>query len=446
MNTPICDFVTEYIRKNSLRLHMPGHKGISHLGCEPFDITEIAGADSLYDADGIIRESELNAGTLFGCRTFYSTEGSSHAIRAMLALTCLYAKQNGKAPLIWVGRNAHSTFLSAVALLDISVEWLYSADSTYLSCPIAADDLEEKLKAAKELPVSVYLTSPDYLGNQADIAALSEVCRRYGVLLLVDNAHGAYLKFLPVSRHPIDLGADICCDSAHKTLPVLTGGAYLHLSSELTELSDSDVKEAFRLFGSTSPSYLILQSLDMANRYLSEGYKAELEEFLLFSEAMKRELSAHGYKLIGDEPLKLTIATKSYGYTGTEMAELLAEQNVTAEFSDPDHIVLMLTPSLTKAGIDKLTDALTAIPRKACIEERIPQFSLPKVSLTVREAMLSPFEVLPVDQCLGRTLARASVSCPPAVPILVSGEIIDENAKQCFHYYGIKTCKVTNIH
>ncbi len=424
---------------------MPGHKGVSHLGYEQFDITEIVGADSLYDADGIIRESEINAGILFGCRTFYSTEGSSHAIRAMLALICQFAKQHGKAPLIWAGRNAHSTFLSAVALLDISVKWLCSDNSTYLSCPIRADELEKKLKTAYELPFAVYVTSPDYLGNQVDIAALSEVCHRYGVLLLVDNAHGAYLKFLPVSRHPIDLGADICCDSAHKTLPVLTGGAYLHLSPLLTIFSDNEVKEAFRLFGSTSPSYLILQSLDMANRYLAEGYREKLEEFLLLSESMKKALATHGYTLIGNEPLKLTIATKEYGYTGMEIAKLLAQQNVTSEFFDPDHIVLMLTPSLSKGNIDKLTEALTAIPQKSRIEEQMPPFSLPLTDMTIREAMLSPFETLPVEQCLGRTLARASVSCPPAVPILVSGEVIDENAMQCLCYYGIQTCRVTNV-
>ncbi len=443
MNTPICDFVTAYVKKNSLRLHMPGHKGITHLGCEPFDITEIVGADSLYDADGIIRESERNAGMLFGCRTFYSTEGSSHAIRAMLALTCQSARKNGKTPLIWAGRNAHSTFLSAVALLDISVQWLCPADSTYLSCPITADTLEKKFQTANELPVAVYLTSPDYLGNQVDIAASAKICHRYGVLLLVDHAHGAYLKFLPDSRHPIDLGADLCCASAHKTLPVLTGGAYLHVSPRRTEYSDNEVKEALRLFGSTSPSYLILQSLDMANRYLAADYRAELEAFLPRCAAMKQTLAAHGYTLIGSEPFKLTIAARNYGYTGMEIAECLAKQNVAAEFFDPDYIVLMLTPSLTKEDILKLTETLLTIPRRKRLEQQMPPFSLPRVNMTVRAAMLSPFEVLPVALCLGRTLARASVSCPPAVPILVSGEIIDETAIQCFRYYGIETCKVT---
>ncbi len=442
MNTPICDFVARYAGQNSIRLHMPGHKGVSFLGCEALDITEIPGADSLYDADGIIRDSEQNASGLFGSRTFYSTEGSSHAIRAMLALTCQHARANGSAPLVWAGRNAHSAFLTAAALLDISVEWLYAPDSTYLSCLIRADDLEEKLKAAARLPAAVYVTSPDYLGHQTDIRGLAEVCHKYGVLLLVDNAHGAYLKFLPHSEHPTDLGADLCCDSAHKTLPVLTGGAYLHLSEHAPDFSDKEAKEALRLFGSTSPSYLILQSLDMANRHMAEQLPAQLRTFLPLVAAAKEALTAHGHALVGTEPLKLTIAAKEYGYTGTELALLLARRNIVAEFSDPDYIVLMLTPALGPDAVEALTEALLAVPRRAPITEPMPAFSRPQVKLPIRDAVFSPFEVVPAEQCLGRILARASVGCPPAVPILACGEVIDQNAIECFRHYGITECTV----
>ena len=176
MDTPICDFVNRYISKDAIRMHMPGHKGAALLGMEPWDITEISGADSLYEADGIIRESEMNASKLFGCHTFYSTEGSSLVIRAMLYLTLLYAREIGKKPLIAAGRNVHKTFLSGTALLDLDVMWLYpEEDSSYLSCLIDAKSLKKQLLAAPEMPVAVYLTSPDYLGNCADIAAIARV-------------------------------------------------------------------------------------------------------------------------------------------------------------------------------------------------------------------------------------------------------------------------------
>lgn len=442
MDTPICDFVRDYAEREALRLHMPGHKGIGFLGMERLDITEIDGADSLYEADGIIRKSEENAGRLFGCRTYYSTEGSSLCIRAMVYLILLYARQNGKKPLIAAGRNAHRVFLSAAALLDPDIMWLYpKSGGSYLSCAPNARELDEILSNAEQTPAAVYITSPDYLGNLADIAAIAKVCHRHGCLLAVDNAHGAYLKFLGVSAHPIDLGADICCDSAHKTLPVLTGGAYLHISPSAPELFAIQAKNALALFGSTSPSYLILQSLDAANKYLAEcGLR--FSEFLPMAEKLKNDLVRCGYSLYGSEPLKITVDAKKYGYGGKELARILADNNAVCEFSDPDYLVLMLTPENGAEGLQRLKDILMSIPRKAPITEQPPVIQKGERVLSVRDAVLSPSETVPAEESLGRVLASVTVGCPPAVPILVSGELIDGYAVSCFKYYGTDTCEV----
>ena len=176
METPICDFVREYNRREALRLHMPGHKGVPGLGMEPLDITEIDGADSLYEAEGIIRRSEENAGRLFGCDTFYSTEGSSQCIRAMLYLAMLYGKSRGKRPLIAAARNVHKTFLSAAALLDLDVLWLMpEKGESYLSWNMTPGEVERVLRTAPERPALVYLTRPDYLGGMEDIAGNARV-------------------------------------------------------------------------------------------------------------------------------------------------------------------------------------------------------------------------------------------------------------------------------
>ena len=144
-------------------------------------------------------------------------------------------------------------------------------DFSLCRCIITPEILKEELKRAEGKISAVYITSPDYLGGMSDIKSLSETAREYGVPLIVDNAHGAYLRFLKDSLHPIDLGADMCCDSAHKTLPVLTGGAYLHISENAPETYKNLGKKAMELFGSTSPSYLILQSLDKANESSHNG-------------------------------------------------------------------------------------------------------------------------------------------------------------------------------
>lgn len=442
MDTPICDFVREYIRSGTCRLHMPGHKGAAFLGMEQLDITEIQGADSLYEADGIIAKSEANASALFGCTTLYSTEGSSQCIRAMLYLILLYAKQQGRKPLIAAGRNAHKAFLTAAAMLDVDIAWLYPQNAgSYLSCDLTTSELEAYLQSAQEKPAAVYLTSPDYLGMISDIRAVAEVCHRYGVLLAVDNAHGAYLKFLPESLHPIDLGADLCCDSAHKTLPVLTGGAYLHLSSEMTAAVGDQAKNALMLFGSTSPSYLILQSLDAANQFLS-SYPQQLRRLIPKLDAFKARLVQQGYLLYGSEALKLTIQAKAYGYTGNQLADLLRQSKIEPEFADPDYVVLMLSAETDDDTLAHLEQALCRIPPQSPITDESPAFAPGEQVMTVREAVLACSELLPVDQCLGRILAVPTVACPPAVPILVCGERIDAHAIACFTYYGIDHCFV----
>ena len=348
MNTPIFDFVQNYVKKDGVRLHMPGHKGEKHIGAEPFDITEIQGADSLYHASGIIEESEKNASKIFGANTFYSTEGSSLCISTMVYLAVQYATEKGSKPLILAGRNAHKSFVNALALTGGDVSWLYPKNTdNYLSCDIDENSVEKGI--IENNPVAVYITSPDYLGNILDIESIAKVCKKHGVLLLVDNAHGSYLKFLDKSLHPIDLGADMCADSAHKTLFALTGGAYLHIEKGLD--FSVNIKSAMSLFSSTSPSYLTLSSLDITNLRLISDFKSRLKSIIIKLNALKEKLLSTGFLLVGNEPLKLTINTKKYGYFGQEINIILRTKNIECEYFDNDVIVMMFSVSNSLSDI-----------------------------------------------------------------------------------------------
>lgn len=524
IKTPIVDFVKKYEKSNTVRLHMPGHKGKTFLGCEALDITEIGGADSLYEAEGIIEESEKNATKLFGTfQTIYSTEGSSQCIRAMLYLAVTKKKQNDNAlndisidgniagnkkdkrreearPLIVAARNVHKSFLYAAALMDIDVEWLWSEKdiASLCKCDISSAQLETTLKRLEKngrIPAAVYVTSPDYLGEQLDIASLAKVAHRYNTLLLVDNAHGAYLHFLEESEHPIDLGADLCCDSAHKTLPVLTGGAYLHIADKSNsdrkqeaaadeEKSDKNKnakwlakrsKQAMAVFGSTSPSYLIMESLDLCNQYMAKNYRENLKEKIKEIQLLKTKLRQQGWKIEKSDPLKITIAMPQK--KGIFVSDMLRKKGIECEYAEENYVVFMLTAENTKKELEYLQESLLEIARQLNINQwnvnqsnintRNSSYLIKSIKeedgkskkenrysnesivmprgeqvCSIREAIFSASETIPIKKALGRICATPTVTCPPAIPIAVAGEKITEQAIKVFEYYGMKTIDV----
>ena len=436
MKTPIYDFVQAYIQSNTTRFHMPGHKGKSYLGCEPYDITEIPGADVLYSPDGIIAESEANATELFGTgHTFYSAEGSSLAIRAMLALVRENSRE--EIPCILAARNVHKAFLYACALLDFEIEWLPSDSSKHVCEAIVIPEaLENKLSSVEKKPCAVYITSPDYLGNMADIAALASVCNRYNVPLLVDNAHGAYLRFLSPSLHPISLGATMCCDSAHKTFPVLTGGAYLHVSQDAPQAYLTQARKYLSLFASTSPSYLILQSLDLCNAYLSDAYQERLSTCLKRVSTAKAYIQQRGFVVLSGEPLKIVIEAAASGYTGEDLACRLRVQGIECELADHRYLVLMISPENSSEDFERLMKAFAKIDPRSPLSDLVVPLPSSNTVLSPRKAILSASETVLVEHAVGRICAAPTVSCPPAVPIIMSGELITEEHVQVMKHYG----------
>jgi arginine/lysine/ornithine decarboxylase len=440
MNTPIIDFVKNYALSKSVRLHMPGHKGVSFLGGEIWDITEVDGADVLYSAKGVILESEMNATTLFGsAKTLYSTEGSSLSIRAMVHLVKTYALSKNRSAKVIAYRNAHKTFVSASALAGVEVKWLYSTTNDILSCKIDLSTLESAI--IDENPVAVYVTSPDYLGHVEDVKGLAEICHRHGTLLLVDNAHGAYLKFVKDGAHPVDLGADLVCDSAHKTLPCLTGSAYLHVGKTAPDFFKDNAENALSLYASTSPSYLILQSLDNFNKVIADT-PSYFDNTARLVEELKAKLASLNYDVVGNEPLKITLSTKGYGYLGGEVASHLQEAGIVVEFSDADYVTMMFSPCNTPLDFERTESALTALAPKKSILTSPPHAPVLKQGLPAKDAIFAPCEIVAVKDSLGRILSSPTVSCPPAIPVAVCGEVIDEDAVKCFEYYNVNTILV----
>ncbi len=451
MTTPIYSFVKEYAGSNIIRAHMPGHKGdtsyddISKLN--PFDITEIHGADSLFDASSIIAESEENATRLFNtAKTIYSTAGSTLCIQTMLALA---TEQNKN---VIAARNCHRAFLSASILLDINVKWLYSNDDTdsILSVAITESDVEKAILDSineGEKASCVYITSPSYLGNTHDIKAIADICHRYDVLLLVDNAHGSYLAFCDDESypHPIKAGADICCDSAHKTLPVLTGGAYLHFSDRAKAFT-SKAKESMALFGSTSPSYLIMQSLDLCNVYLEKQVKSDLDSIIKAIAICKSTLADKWY-IEQTEPCKITINARKSNVDGIELANKLRfEHKIECEYADNTHIVLMFSSKTSQDDIKAVAYALCSLADTVAKTSDIKTLSINikplEKAMSIRKAGLCSYESVATSEAIGKACAKAISCCPPGVAVVVPGEVFSKECIEVLENYGITKVNV----
>ncbi len=440
MDTPIYDFLRSYASAGGVRGHMPGHKGRSPVPelewLYRYDITEIYGADSLFEAEGIIAECEKNFSALYGTAgTVLSAGGSTLCIQAMLTIM----KREGRK--VIAARNVHRAFLNAAALLDLDIQWApMKYSSGLLSGQLDLEVTEELLRQGTQA-ACVYVTSPDYTGAMADIPELSRICKRYGARLIVDCAHGAHLAFMPENMHPIALGADMCCDSAHKMLPALTGAALLHTSRP--EYA-AQLKQAMSLFASTSPSYPIMLSLDLCCKYISEDIRRDISRGLAYIERFRGKFRGR-LAFAEGEPFHITVKAAESGLDGLDLAQKLRESGTECEYADRDLVIFLMSPWSEEEDFLRMTSSMEKAMETA--ERRAPEtpefrYDIPAKRMSVREAVFADSEVIPVGESLGRICGAVQVPCPPAIPIAASGEEIDRECINIFKRYGIKNVNV----
>lgn len=428
---PLTAFLRNTAKNSGIRGHMPGHKG-KPLPAFPeldaafqHDITEIAGADSLYEANGILLEAEQHTAEVYGSGACcWSAGGSTLCIQAMLAA------MKAEHRTVIASRTVHRAFLNACILLDLSVRWVFPQNGGLISGQYALADFENLLMQTEN--PCVYVTSPDYLGQIQDIAGLSAICRKYHAPLLVDNAHGAHLAFLEQNQHPIALGADFCCDSAHKMLPALTGGAWLHCRHAETA---PDMKQYMQLFGSTSPSYLIMQSLEASIEYLKNGGADRIR--YCAERAAKLRQNLPQYQWLGDDPLHLSMAVN-----GIQLAEILRRRGLECEYADHTCLVILLSPVMDEPDFIAVERILNECKPSPLAE--IPSLpSPPEQVMPMRTAALSGWERIPLTDAEGRICGPVQVPCPPAVPLIISGERLNQDWLRLMQFYGIETIAVT---
>ena len=437
-NTPLRQAVEEYLSRGMTRAHIPGHKGQPYglFGdVTRYDVTEVRGTDSLYEAREAIAACEARFARMYGAaHTLLSAGGSTLCIQTMLAL----AAQRGEK--ILMGRNCHISAVNAAALLGLTPEWIYPTRPA-LGGWAAMTGPEDVQKALAQHPdaAAVYLTSPDYFGALADLEAIARLCHRAGMPLLVDNAHGAHLAFLGEGLHPMAQGADLCCDSLHKNMPALTGAALLHLAGE--EFFPA-AKLRMSWFGSTSPSYLIMLS---AEALLGEEDRWR-REFPRCAGRVGRlkELAARcGFALQQEscDTVKLTLGIAARGYDAASFGDLLNRYQIEPEYLNDLACVLMFTPFNTEEDYARVERLLreAAGPQRPAPEREVLR---PERLLPLREAFFAPGRLVPVEESAGCVAAATISRCPPGMALVGPGEQISPRLALLLKNYGVRQVNV----
>lgn len=449
--------------------HMPGHKRNPDSGFLPemykIDITEIDGFDNLHHAEGIIKNAQEKAASLYHSKeTFYLINGSTVGI-----LTSIAALSDRGKKLI-MARNCHKAVYHGAFLNQLETEYIYPKmiEEFGISDGITAQQVEDKIQEiilregisdeqAGKLIAGIVVTSPTYDGILSDVRGIVKIAHSYGIPVIVDQAHGAHFGFHPAfPENAVSEGADLVIHSTHKTLPAPTQTALLHYNSLLVSLET--VKKYLRIYQSSSPSYVLMAGIDSCMDFVKREGQERLEQLLIFRKELserskelkkikiypsmlERGINGHDISKIffqgTEEPGRLLISVRGSGFTGQQLYDVLRETyHLQMEMCASDYVIAILSMMDRKEGFDRLwkalseTDKLLTNTEKNTKEEKtqFPEYChfQPDVVLKISDAYMAEEESVPLREAKGRIVSEFVNLYPPGIPLLVPGEKIDD--------------------
>lgn len=438
LKRPLVDTLKNYKSKKMSSFHVPGHKNkFKFKSLIDLDYTELIETDSLFHSSSCILKAEEKTAKLFNAKkTLFSTGGSTNCIQAMLKLVAEKGKK------IITSRVIHISAINTMNLLDLTPVFITPKfnEITGFFEQITAREIKQSLAENKDA-AAVYITSPDYFGTIADVSGISKVCKEQNVPLLVDAAHGSHLKFLPNSLYPGDFGADMVALSAHKNLPVLTGGAWLNIHNKKYVKA---AKNAMMTFSSTSPSYVIMASLDTCAAWLEKNGKTEFKKLLSKVSKIKEKAKKLGMQHPENlDPIKITLNPAAVGISGNEFANYLRENKIEPEMHDENLVVLIPSPFNKNKDFKRLNYALDHAKFSGIPKIKKPNLPLKlKFAVSPHEAILSRGKIISVKSSIGEISAQNVCTCPPGVPLVMAGEKIKDENIASMQSYGIEYIKV----
>lgn len=447
--TPLFDALMEYVNRDTLPFHVPGHKqGVgadeefkNFMGINPFkiDVTVFKLVDSYHHPTGPIKKAQELAADAYGSDAcFFSVHGTSGAIQAMILSVV------GAGDKIIVPRNVHKSITGGIILAGAIPVYMQPELDKKLGIAngVAPETIRETLEANKDAK-AVLIINPTYYGVSTDIMQIADIVHEYDIPLIVDEAHGPHLNFnkkLPMSA--MEAGADICAQSTHKIIGALTQGSLLQVNSK--RINVHRVKQVINLMHTTSPSYILMASLDTARRQIALHGEELLDKTIELSNYVRREVNKiPGFYCFGEEilgkdgafafdPTKITITCRDLGITGYDLDMILDNKyHIQMELSDLYSVLIVGSFGDTPEGMERLLSALREIsddyygkgtPKADFID--IPP--IPEQIQIPNEAFNSVKTPVRIKDSVGMISGEFLMAYPPGIPVLCPGEKISK--------------------
>ena len=436
-NIPIVKALKEYKKEAPLPLHVPGHKQLI-----PYDVTEVPGIDNLHNPTSSIMEAQNLAAIAFGAKqTFFLVNGTSCGIYAMILATVRLGEK------LIMPRNCHRSVIGAVIMSRCSP--IYFQPEIYQEFGIAVGINLEKLEQLiieNSDAKAVVITNPTYYGTCSNIKKIAQLVHKYKMLLLVDEAHGSHFCFhekMPISA--MSAGADIAVQSSHKTLTSMTQSSMLHINSDLVDIER--LRFYLQIMQTTSPSHLMLASLDMARYIMQQNGHKLLEKIIFQSEKLRNQLQEREeiltlgknticeFGIFDIDVTRFTVKTRNNIIKGHQLENILRKDyNIQVEMSDLYSITAVFSVADKSTSFDRFGAALIDIVNKmddykketVFVSEKSELPNLPEMAILPWQAVDSKKESISIKSSIGRICGEIVAPYPPGVPIIMPGEIMTE--------------------
>ncbi len=440
--TPLLDALLKWKQMNPLSFHVPGHKNgkfFSNQAIQLYekilaiDATEITDLDDLHEPEGAILQAQRLAAQWYGSKeSFFLVGGSTAGNLAMILATCKEQE------IVFVQRNSHKSIMHGLELANAKPVFLTPIvdDSTNAAACVSIETVKAAYAAYPDVK-AIILTNPNYYGMTADLKPIIAFAQEHGMTVLIDEAHGAHFGIgKPFPDSAVSKGADVVVQSAHKTLPAMTMGSFLHVNERYPHLDK--LKTFLAMLQSSSPSYPIMASLDAARHYVSQLEKKDIQailesigQFLQSLQAIEHIRAVHSeLPNYEQDPLKVIVQSK-VGISGFELQKQLERQAVFTELADENN-VLFVMPLAPFAAIDETVERMEKAfaengnepPRTGRIEPFAYESPFSTLALSYKEMANASKRYAALDEAIGKIAAEAVVPYPPGIPLVMKGEML----------------------